>query len=405
VQKEESEAEEDEDEYLTADEEDDEGESDLQKLVDNLPLAMRTKIRSKTPIVESEEEEEEEDEDAAQRWGKKKEYWTRDTADLEIGQEFADAEDEEEAAQELHKQKLKRLSTKDYQDDLDGSDDDDGDESTNKQQQKRKKSTDKVAKELEAIALAHGSGGEMDALQVEKLTKDVSKMSKQQKIDLIAEQSPELLTIVRELRERVEELQTRVSPVKHVVAVALELNMKVDDDLVDYLDVKQQLLLAYCTNVVFYLYMKSLGKSVRTHPVMRQLLRLRYCIEKLQGLDAKLKHQIDRLVKLSEAKSDEIKAGLLRPNLTAFLNDDEEEDGEEVGDRKGQKAVSQTKSKTSKKKNVADSEDEEVSQEEEDEDRQQKKIDTYRPKKLTAVPYPVRLFVIFVVAVVTVLFS
>jgi hypothetical protein len=31
-------------------------------------------------------------------WGKRSEYWTGDTADLEIGQDFADAEDEERAA-------------------------------------------------------------------------------------------------------------------------------------------------------------------------------------------------------------------------------------------------------------------------------------------------------------------
>ena len=32
-------------------------------------------------------------------WGKKKAYWSGDTADLEIGQDVQDAEDEEEAAE------------------------------------------------------------------------------------------------------------------------------------------------------------------------------------------------------------------------------------------------------------------------------------------------------------------
>lgn len=45
--------------------------------------------------------------------------------------------------------------------------------------------------------------------------------------------------------------------------------------MVDYLEVKQQLLLTYCINVVFYLYMKAQGKSVANHPVMKQLLKLR----------------------------------------------------------------------------------------------------------------------------------
>ncbi len=36
---------------------------------------------------------------------------------------------------------------------------------------------------------------------------------------------------------------------------------KVDDEIVEYLEVKQQILLSYCINVVFYLYMKVLFTS------------------------------------------------------------------------------------------------------------------------------------------------
>jgi hypothetical protein len=45
---------------------------------------------------ESDEESVEEKEEG---WGKKKAYWSGDTADLEIGQDVQDAEDEEEAAE------------------------------------------------------------------------------------------------------------------------------------------------------------------------------------------------------------------------------------------------------------------------------------------------------------------
>lgn len=37
-------------------------------------------------------------EERYEKWGKKRTYWTGDTADLEIGQSFEDAEDEEKAA-------------------------------------------------------------------------------------------------------------------------------------------------------------------------------------------------------------------------------------------------------------------------------------------------------------------
>lgn len=382
--------------------------------MDNLPLEMRTKIRGKAPVESESEDEEEQDEDQ-ERWGKKKAYYAGDTADLEIGQDFADAEDEEEAAKELHAQKMKKLSQKDFNDDLDASsseEEEDGAEEDAKKSNKKKKATkDKVAKELEAIAL--GEHGDLrlvssscitplfacmkrvkliaffhqDDLEVEQLSKDVSKLSKQQKLDLLSEQSPELLTLVRELRERVDELQNRIEPVQRLVSLCQSLSLEVDDDLVDYLDVKQQLLLSYTLHVVFYLYCKTLGKSVRSHPVMRELLRLRYAMEKMSALDAKLKHQIDRLVKISsEAQQEEIKRGLLRPNLAAFLDNDDEDGGD--------------KKKSSKKSRTEDDdeeeEDEEDYDEEDDEDEPKKSkseaSEVYRPKKLTAVPYPVSFF-------------
>ena len=138
----------------------------MQKLVDNLPLEMRTKIRSKAPVEDEDEEEEDDDEDG-ERWGKKKAYYAGDTADLEIGQDFADAEDEEEAAKELHAQKVKRLSKKDFRDDLDVSSDEEEEETdavvtTNKL--KKKSTKDKVAKELEAIAM--GDHGDLNLVSI-----------------------------------------------------------------------------------------------------------------------------------------------------------------------------------------------------------------------------------------------
>ena len=71
-------------------------------------------------------------------------------------------------------------------------------------------------------------------------------------------QSPELLGLVAELKDRVAELREKVAPLRAFVlkVVATSSSHGVDDDIVDYLEVKQQLLLSYCINVTFYLYMK-----------------------------------------------------------------------------------------------------------------------------------------------------
>ena len=44
-------------------------------------------------------DDDDEEEEQEEGWGKKKAYWSGDTADLEIGQDVQDAEDEEEAAE------------------------------------------------------------------------------------------------------------------------------------------------------------------------------------------------------------------------------------------------------------------------------------------------------------------
>ncbi len=109
--------------------------------------------------------------------------------------------------------------------------------------------------------------------------------------------------------------------------------MGVEDDVVEYLVVKQQLLLSYCMNALFYLYMKSEGHSVAQHPVMRQLLELRYIMEKMRSLDGKLKYQVDRLMKLSTLDPEEIKSSVLRPNPAALMakdGDDEDEDDDDM---------------------------------------------------------------------------
>ena len=101
------EAEEDEISEGSDDEESEEDEesyqrTDLDQLVDSLPSDIRQKVlrgnRQNGDVEEDDsdaESDEESDMEVSSSWGKKSNYYSGDTADLEIGQDVNDAEDEE----------------------------------------------------------------------------------------------------------------------------------------------------------------------------------------------------------------------------------------------------------------------------------------------------------------------
>lgn len=187
------------------------------------------------------------------------------------------------------------------------------------------------------------------------------------------------------------------------------------DDLLAYLETKQQLLLSYLTNLVFYLYLKSLGRSVRHHPVMKQLLRLRLAIKKLNTLDQKVRYQVDRLVQVAEREGQEgVSQQLLRPNWNNMdldmsddddadaqdddddnddENDSEEEEEEErmsskkskgVTTKPSSKSLTNNKSRKQSQPDSDDSDNNDSDQEEGDDDDEE----LYQASKAISTPYP-----------------
>jgi len=107
----------------------DEEEAQLRRLAENLPAHLRQKVLMGQEIdvdaeVGSSDSDYDDDEggEAARKrilegWGKKKNYYDGDTADLEIGQELQDAYNEEEAAIELQRERLGQMEEADFFDD------------------------------------------------------------------------------------------------------------------------------------------------------------------------------------------------------------------------------------------------------------------------------------------------
>jgi len=291
---------------------------------------------------DEEDNDDSDDENENSGWGKKSNYYSGDTADLEIGQDHADAEDEEAAAKELQNEQLSKRQEIDYADS-------DEEITTRK--------SDKLTKEIEKRSQNKKSG----KMVIEKLERNIHKLSKKQRLEILKSEAPEMLGLVEELNDKFKDLKERIEPLKTAVDKLSKLQ-QVDDELCLYLQAKQQLLASYCVNILFYLMLKADGVSVQAHPVMKQLLKLRYLMEKMRQLDSKMKHQIDRLLSSSNIESTNEKLSSSRPNISSLLevvNEDNDNDTDESND----------------------------SDDNDNDKRNKSSKGVYRPPKLNAVPY------------------
>ena len=182
-------------------------------------------------LSDEEEEDEDEDEDEAagarkvRQWGKhKQQYYNADATDLEIGQDFGDAEEEEAAAREVEQARYDEMDEEDYVDGLGGSDDGEEEEeeetlSARVKKQAKEGKEGKKAKAKAALApllgdlsLLQGGVDERGDVETARVRKDLSKLSKAGKLQVLITDSPELLTLLEEFKEKLGELRDRVEP-------------------------------------------------------------------------------------------------------------------------------------------------------------------------------------------------
>lgn len=183
----------------SSDEESDDDEEE-EAMVDNNASRSKsaaTMLASSSDDDDSDDDSDEEDDEKKSNllnWGAKKHsYYHGDTADLEIGQDVDDAYLEEEAGREVEKARLEDMEEGDFM--LDG-DEEEGEEEeeVKPKKKKQKKSSRKGEEEVETI------------LQPSKNTKQISKLSKKDKIKLLKANHPELLPLVQHFSGSVQDL-------------------------------------------------------------------------------------------------------------------------------------------------------------------------------------------------------
>lgn len=150
---------------------------------------------------------------------------------------------------------------------------------------------------LETFTLAPDQQQEEE--KVKKVKTDLSGMTKNQKLRLLRQDSPEFEGLVKDFSDRMTECKDLLVP-------TLELLKSIDfpnHPFLDFIECRKNLILNYCTNISFYLMLKAKRVKIANHPVVKRLVQFRELICKLDDIfEYVIKPQLELI--LAEAAND-----------------------------------------------------------------------------------------------------
>ncbi|XP_022344725.2 something about silencing protein 10-like [Crassostrea virginica] len=131
-----------------------------------------------------------------------------------------------------------------------------------------------------------------------KIKKDLSKLSKKEKLQLLKKESPEMLPLIEDFKSVMTEAKDVFLPLSKLVK-----DGRISGKAADYIQCKLQLALSYCTNISFYMMLKSKQVPVQNHPVIKRLVQYRNLLKQLEPADIQLHDEIQEI--LSRMKNGE----------------------------------------------------------------------------------------------------
>ncbi|KAI8391780.1 Sas10/Utp3/C1D family-domain-containing protein [Radiomyces spectabilis] len=157
-----------------------------------------------------------------------------------------------------------------------------------------------------------------------------------------ASEKSEFKKLIQELKAKVIELKGQLKPLKQ----KLEDGELQTSKGVSFLEVKYHLMIQYVLQLAFYVNLKLSGKQLAQHPVVDSLVELRVILDKMKPIEAKLKYQVDKLVRAAvmgtqqaaDKPTDSVSSTTamandplaFKPNLENLMNKDDEEEGGEM---------------------------------------------------------------------------
>ncbi|XP_063536531.1 something about silencing protein 10 [Cydia strobilella] len=194
-------------------------------------------------------------------WGKnKRSYYATDYVDEDyggFGNDERAALDEEEEARNIQKRLLEQLGEEDFTEDY-----------INKLAAK--------AKDAESFVKS-----------------DLSQMSKRQKVQLLEKESPEFAGLIDDFKSKLTVAKDDLHPVLRLVNDGKLPKCPASK----FVKTNFDLILHYCTNISFYLLLKSQRINIQNHPVIKKLYQYRQMLNKMEPIYLEVvKPQIDNIL-------------------------------------------------------------------------------------------------------------
>lgn len=175
------------------------------------------------------------------------------------------------------------------------------------------------------------------------LKTDLSGLSERQKDQLFKKDSPEFEGLVQDFQQRLEESEKILEPVLDYFKSKKLENLPI----FEFVATKNKLILNYCTNVAFYLVLKSKRIPIKNHPLVKRLVQMRQLLIQLEDkYISVVKPQLELLLEeLSdgkdvviripgEEKKVEVKKKKLKMMKSMEVDGDDDEDDLDLDDIK-----------------------------------------------------------------------
>ncbi|XP_071807811.1 something about silencing protein 10-like [Asterias amurensis] len=129
----------------------------------------------------------------------------------------------------------------------------------------------------------------------ERVIKDLSKLSKRDKLAILKKESPEFEELVEDFKAKVRTL-IKLFPLRDMVE-----DGRIPQGLgADYIYTRCKLYINYCINISFYISLKAKHVPVHNHPVIGVILEHKKLMKQLEPLDQQLEAEIEELLAITQ---------------------------------------------------------------------------------------------------------